>query len=87
MKWEPIETAPRDGTYVLGYGPHDGRGHYIDAIHFWQSRWTIEWMHGYGTPTHWMPLPAPPSERAKMDDHDWEDHCGDLGCEICAPRF
>lgn len=20
-------------------------------------------------------------------DHEWEDHCGDIDCEICAPRF
>lgn len=60
--WEPIETAPKDGTYVLGYGAHKTRGYYIDAIHYYSQRWTIEWMDDYGTPTHWRPLPAPPAE-------------------------
>lgn len=59
-EWQPIETAPKDGTYILGYGEHDHRGHYIDAIHWWHDRWTIEWMSGFQRPTHWMPLPAPP---------------------------
>jgi hypothetical protein len=59
--WQPIETAPRDGTYVLGYGPHETRGFYIDAIHHYQELgWTVKWMSGYGEPTHWMPLPEPP---------------------------
>ena len=59
--WMPIETAPKDGSYVLGCGPHYTRGHYVDAIHYYQDRWTIVWMEGYGEPTHWMPLPAPPA--------------------------
>lgn len=59
--WQPIKTAPKDGTYVLGYGPHETRGYYVDAIHFYLGRFTIEWMSGFGSPTHWMPLPAPPT--------------------------
>lgn len=58
--WQDISTAPKDGTYVLGYGPHSSRGHYVDAIHFWRDRWTIEWMEGFGAPTHWQPLPPAP---------------------------
>ena len=58
--WLPIETAPRDGTRVLGFGPHDSRGHYINAVIFYRDMWTITWMTGYGEPTHWRPLPPPP---------------------------
>jgi hypothetical protein len=60
-EWQPIESAPRDGTYVLGFGLHEQRGTYIDVIHYWSDRWTVVWMHGYGEPTHWMPLPDPPA--------------------------
>ena len=60
VTWRTIESAPRDGTRVLGYGPHKWRGCYIDEIHVFKGRWTIEWMDGYGAPTHWMPLPEPP---------------------------
>ena len=60
-QWYGIETAPRDGTFVLGFGPHNTRGSYREVIHWWGDRWTITWMEGYGEPTHWMPLPTPPA--------------------------
>lgn len=58
--WMEIASAPKDGTYVLGYGQHKTRGHYIGDIHYWGDRWTIQWMDGYEAPTHWMQLPTPP---------------------------
>ena len=67
MDWQPIETAPRDGTRFLVWWEKDK---YASIV------W---WLKGYGaftngatdrcdTPvgfapswfTHWMPLPAPP---------------------------
>ncbi len=75
MEWRPIETAPRDGTYVLVFGL---RGDWWPGEGF-QPRGTPEvtiascgdakrdrWeMIEDGPvrdflPTHWMPLPAPP---------------------------
>lgn len=58
-EWRTIDSAPRDGSYVLAYGPHDTRRSYIDVVHYFRGRWTITWMDGYGDPTHWRPLPAP----------------------------
>lgn len=58
--WQEIETAPRDGTYVLGYGPHETRGNYVESVHYYRGLWTIQWMEGYGSPTHWRPLPKGP---------------------------
>jgi hypothetical protein len=60
MEWQPIETAPKDGSLVLGFGPHEQRRTYIEAIQHYRGKWTITWMDGYGEPTHWMPLPEPP---------------------------
>ena len=59
MGWQPIETAPRDGTAVLVY---DENLTYEIAY-----RHRAEWRYGpkgYSCkPTHWMPLPAPPEDR------------------------
>ena len=63
MNWQPIETAPRDGTHILGFG--DGNSE------------VIQWSTSYGgtdgwfcvgklidyDATHWMPLPDLPKER------------------------
>jgi len=62
--WQPIETAPKDGTCVLLLCPH---GQYVS----WWDTEPIEWwmvsdnkfeprpIRG-AAPTHWQPLPAPP---------------------------
>jgi len=61
-RWMPIETAPKDGTSILGYwmgGQHDCA---IHATKFFKGRW---WEPNedfpQSTPSHWMPLPAPPT--------------------------
>lgn len=65
-EWQPIETAPRKGNFLIAYG--DGTvvcGHYLDNSH---TRWPFEGvrpLHGAEPVgvrmTHWMPLPTPPS--------------------------
>ncbi len=58
--WRPIETAPRDGTEVLADTSGLGR-----VVVYWddeESQWGTGL--GYldrGAPTHWMPLPPPPT--------------------------
>jgi len=64
--WQPIETAPKQRTFILLYCPNDG------------STWLAAWQGGdrwFGVDelglrrdskveranlSHWMPLPAPP---------------------------
>lgn len=58
MEWQPIETAPRDGTRVLLAGEglvRECRWCYGD----WQDPVYGEWFFET-TPTHWVPLPEPP---------------------------
>lgn len=69
--WQPIETAPRDGTWFLACikdaGPYKPRlVHFADAY----DRFPINdedacWSRA---PTHWMPLPEPPALRALAGD-------------------
>ncbi|MGY3359715.1 hypothetical protein ACVWZK_006378 [Bradyrhizobium sp. GM0.4] len=64
-KWQPIETAPKDGTPVLlgfpGYF-HAMHGHHEDGV-WGQLDSDFGFEHLPTQPTHWMPLPAPPETR------------------------
>jgi hypothetical protein len=71
--WQPIDTAPKDGTEVLvgwyfkrGYYEHQvwqDRGWGWDvAIASWEGERWSDWQRTIDpTPTHWMPLPAAPT--------------------------
>lgn len=71
FEWQPIETAPKDETRFLAYlGENDGvwmiswRIPYGDETRAaWALVCTEDWeAQEYPiSPTHWMPLPAPPS--------------------------
>jgi hypothetical protein len=73
-QWQPIATAPKDGTLVLLYIRHLF-GHHDRS--FDAARWNAEkeeWIYdaypsgevvevwGHEWATHWQPLPAPPEE-------------------------
>lgn len=63
--WQPIETAPKDGSDVLlFYAEVYGQTHQVIIGH-WNPRGFWVWQHravrGYSyEPTHWMPLPPAP---------------------------
>lgn len=54
-QWQPIETAPKDGTHFLAYHPT-----FVHSI--WVTFWRDSAPSGF---THWMPLPAAPTGRSK----------------------
>jgi len=57
-EWQPIETCPDDGQAILVVG-----GRYNQAIiREADGGWFRMAQHDglQSTPTHWMPLPAPP---------------------------
>ncbi len=61
--WLPIETAPKDGTPVLVCLPDE------NPYFVWWHDPTKQWVRTRITdplksPTHWLPLPAPPSKEA-----------------------
>jgi hypothetical protein len=62
-EWQPIETAPKDGTAFLGYNAGRERIYLIESVHVeYDSKTTWQDRAGYYniTLTHWMPLPPPP---------------------------
>ena len=77
LAWQPIETAPRDGTHVMVF-PDNRYGGHGWAVAKWGSghfggmpgevRHLTGWISDGGffmgpQPTHWMPLPEPPQDQ------------------------
>ena len=55
-EWQPIETAPKDGSFILLATP---KGRIADG--FWSLVYGVwSWPYVKVEPTHWMPLPTPP---------------------------
>ncbi len=69
-QWQPIETAPKDGTPVLVYAQLDPPEKWAAYMRDLPPLIAItSWHHDAGfcvcevrEPTHWMPLPDPPSK-------------------------
>jgi len=57
--WQPIETAP-EGDYILMWVPGPS-GTEIRAGYYW-GWWECALTVKEVKPTHWMPLPEPPTE-------------------------
>jgi hypothetical protein len=68
MNWQPIESAPKDSTWVLLWQA----GWQAPLTGFWcedyygvpkAPHWVFcnPWAFSRGQPTHWMPLPPPPT--------------------------
>lgn len=91
MQWQPIETAPKDGSEVDLW---TANGRVPDAK--WnakRSRWEewglggfeqMTWVDVDYPPTHWMPLPNPPEQDQRGDDTTtcrwWRDEFGNWCC-------
>ncbi len=62
-EWEPIETAPKDGTLILAY---NGKNPYIAFYGRVNSTEQLGWLGGHcrichiDIPTYWIPLPKSP---------------------------
>jgi hypothetical protein len=72
-EWQPIETSPKDETWVLLYFAN-GSPWQVEADGMILAFWSVEgndWFNGeaasnsltgHNDPTHWMPLPEPPPQ-------------------------
>ena len=67
-EWQPIETAPKDGSEVLLFSPRKSMiwiGYYTTHARTGEGGWIVSQLTGLPEfcpwqPTRWMPLPAPP---------------------------
>ena len=68
MKWQPIETAPKDGTTIIAFRP-TSPPHIEGMCWVADDDGTGDWYWSYDgdgpgvhmvKPTHWMPLPEAP---------------------------
>jgi hypothetical protein len=70
-EWQPIATAPKDGTPIDLW--ISGSNRRFADCRFHRGMWQHWWMDCFGSgmdwqsldshkPTHWMPLPTPPTE-------------------------
>jgi hypothetical protein len=67
-EWQPIETAPKDGTWFLALQDGDIYPCEWDAERADEGPpregWYDHFNHSFEAPTHWQPLPAFPPRAA-----------------------
>lgn len=71
--WRPIDSAPKDGTPILCFTPDQSEFGFIDTskieILWWASdEWQNDCDDVFFQPTHWMPLPNPPTKLEQKND-------------------
>lgn len=68
MNWQPIETAPKDGTRILIFNGNTLSAYWYKFVSKQGGSWQLTEAGGYAgdgdlssEPTHWMPLPEAPT--------------------------
>jgi len=71
QEWRGMESAPKDGTFVLvidsEYGDHSGAFVAQYSQHSFSGCWLTSHTPHVVRPTHWLPLPTPPQEQSHED--------------------
>jgi hypothetical protein len=61
-KWQPISTAPRDGTSILIYDADEGTTGSVRVARWRDDTIPTGWSGSERSPSHWLPLPLPPNK-------------------------
>jgi hypothetical protein len=85
--WQPMETAPRDGSWILLCNQVDC----LAVSGYWDVRdddWMTDVNLPYFIPAYWLPLPAAPSQgKTAMTNHSGDaNKKGDAMSEIRATK-
>lgn len=70
--WQLIDTAPKDGSEIVAHDAATGTSH----VTLWRhGGWHDPDSHYYSdapdfVPTHWMPLPKPPTTNTTLDEQE-----------------
>lgn len=65
MEWKKIESAPKDGSFVVGLEDDVPCIIRWEVGHISDGYWEDDNYHARHYITHWMPLPEPPKEEVK----------------------
>ncbi len=61
-QWKTIDTAPKDGRFLIGGPTITGRPPWrVEIVKYRDRRGVPICGHDLFRATHWMPLPSPPS--------------------------
>jgi hypothetical protein len=60
-KWQPISTAPKDGTKILIFEAEAGAPGTVKVSCWRDDTIPIGWTGSEHAPSYWLPLPPPPN--------------------------
>jgi hypothetical protein len=65
--WQPIGTAPKDGTAILTFQSNLMTGGKMRVAVWRDDTVPKGWSASEESPTHWMPLPIPPDQEMAVE--------------------
>ena len=61
-KWQPMSTAPKDGTSILLFEAQEGTAGIVRLSRWRDDTIPAGWTGSERAPSHWLPLPLPPNK-------------------------
>lgn len=69
-KWQPISTAPKDGTSILIFEADQGATGTVRVARWRDDTIPMGWTGSEQEPSHWLPLPQPPSQAMSVSSNN-----------------
>ena len=76
-KWQPISTAPKDGTRILIFEAGPGTAGTVRVSCWRNDTIPTGWTGSEHPPSHWLPLPLPPNKESSVS--------ADVACPSSTP--